>query len=309
MFSLVSKWIFIDNTKNLDESIYYAIPIFAIIISTLILNFAISSILPFYISSNQIKREIDKTKDGLLNNMNNKVDELDDKLDKYITRVNIKLISIDEDNTKLDAHISRMISYFITQNNKHPLWGIGWSTRSLIRYIDLSNKYKTDEYNEFIGFNKYIIVNSIKDIISKNASLSDFKNKIIEINTEDKKSNLSKYTTKRACKDLSILQYKIYKPDFNKNITSTLHGNANLIMCIFLSICLKSLDDNLSKHNIYDYINKSIKFSISSTDDIEIKKYIDLIINMNYDYIQPGLYIENEEDAYTNLKLETLKYI
>lgn len=80
-------------------------------------------------------------------------------------------------------------------------------------------------------------------------------------------------------------------------------------MCIFLSICLKSLDDNLSKHNIYDYINKSIKFSISSTDDIEIKKYIDLIINMNYDYIQPGLYIENEEDAYTNLKLETLKYI
>lgn len=99
-----------------------------------------------------LRREV---KECVLEEMENTVkDRVERECQQYIE---LKFNAVSNNQYKIDAHISRMISFLLCKEN--PLWSIGWAFRSLKSYNTLlNNEIGLNEYVDFVFFLKENVI-------------------------------------------------------------------------------------------------------------------------------------------------------
>ena len=119
---------------------------FSLILTSLAILFASSVIVPKFM----LRHEVDN---AIISKYENEW--------KHRISKEIKTIIDSGPNKELwrtDAHLSRMIAFFLTKNdaNVYPIWAIGWCFRSLKRYSKLEN-LGVDEYQDFLKLVRIIL--------------------------------------------------------------------------------------------------------------------------------------------------------
>lgn len=166
-----------------------------------------------------LRREV---KECVLEEMENTVKErVERECQKYVEQ---KFNAVSNNQYKTDAHLSRMIAFFI--RDEYPLWSIGWVFRSLRRYKELSpDKVGLTEYIDFVDFLRdAVIVHSINRFtVSVKASNENNKYKAVikELKDEADKSCEENFLRPaiRAIKDIVDFEYSVRfdkKDDLNK---------------------------------------------------------------------------------------------
>lgn len=166
-----------------------------------------------------LRREV---KECVLEEMENTVKErVERECQKYVEQ---KFNAVSNNQYKTDAHLSRMIAFFI--RDEYPLWSIGWAFRSLKRYKELSpDKVGLTEYADFVDFlGDAVIVHSINKFVAcvkRRVANNKYKAVIEELKDEADKSCEENFLRPaiRAIKDIVDFEYSVRfdkKADFNK---------------------------------------------------------------------------------------------
>lgn len=174
-------FLFLSNDKTCD------IGEISIFLAFLTFAFAISIATPFFISSQKIQ---DTVKDYLQK--------------EYRT----DLLHRAEEVTRTDAHLSRMIAFFLLEN-KYYDWAIGWSFRAIKRYSGLEGSY-TKTYEQFHAF---IFREIILKALQKPKNEKDASETRFEDEDESFKIKL------RAVKDWIDFNYEINKINENTDFS------------------------------------------------------------------------------------------
>ncbi|MFI3264760.1 MAG: hypothetical protein SNG38_06160 [Rikenellaceae bacterium] len=115
-----------------------------IMLACITLTFAVSALVPYFISKNSIKNEMDNLfKEEYKIGLNNSINSLDET----------------------DAHHSRMMSVLLTYNEKY-IWSIGWMCRAIIRYSRINKPQQTTTYNKYKNISKICIPLIVDNIIA-----------------------------------------------------------------------------------------------------------------------------------------------
>lgn len=195
-----------------------------------------------------LRREV---KECVLEEMENTVKErVEHECQKYVEQ---KFNAVSNNQYRTDAHLSRMIAFFI--RDEYPLWSIGWAFRSLKRYKQLSpDKVGLTEYTDFVDFLRdAVIINSINRF---NASVktrgvnNKYKVVIEELKDEADKSCEDNFLRPaiRAIKDIVDFEYSVRfdtKADLNKQeILMPLCNKVTDFCRVLCSTIIQYYDDN-----------------------------------------------------------------
>lgn len=160
---------------------------FSIILASITLNIALATIIPYFISASKIKNESERAArvevsglDRRIHKFGDDLDELKQDHESHVKSVKDSISNAvapieDEMSTVLysgrvanwsvDAHLSRMVAFFLYRERNF-MWSIGWSARSLKRYIKLI-KNGRGTYAEFFVFNLKVIEQAVYEIVAE----------------------------------------------------------------------------------------------------------------------------------------------
>jgi len=152
---------------------------FSIVLASITLNIALATLIPYFISDSKIKNESERAArvevSGLESRILDTGTDLDELRKSYNSDIELleKRISGNrdlgqEDNWSVDAHLSRMVAYFLYKERDF-MWSIGWAARSLKRYIKLIEHDRREyaKYAEFFVFNLKVIEQSVYEIVAE----------------------------------------------------------------------------------------------------------------------------------------------
>lgn len=168
---------------------------------------------------------------------------------------------------KTDAHLSRMISFFLT--NDFSVWSIGWAFRSLKRYIKLDSKQiGLNEYYDFINFINTGIIEKSKCSLSANKdNLGEIWNKCK--NEADNAKDINYRPTLRAVKDIVDFIYDVEvfsKSGFSDDQYEQLHLvslNAGELATILCKVLFYFYEEEAKKKEIIKKTEMSTEWLLS----------------------------------------------
>lgn len=233
-----------DNCKLYTFNINFQTIEFSVILTLLGIFAAGAVILPKVF----LRREV---KECVLEEMENTVKErVEHECQKYIEQ---KFSTVSNEQHRMDAHLSRMISFLIRDD--YPLWSIGWAFRSLKRYKELSSdKVGLSEYIDFVNFLSETIIVKSKNSFFDNIEKTNDLNKaiVIGLKNEADKSCEENFLRPaiRAIKDIVDFEYSVRfdtKADLNKQEILMPLCNKVADFCKFLCSAIMEYYDNDTK--------------------------------------------------------------
>lgn len=236
---------------------------FSIVLSALTLLVGGSIVLPKFLLQSEVKTAVE-------NKFKEHADAvIKEKTDGYIKN---EMATAKNDMTKLDAHFSRMIAFFLNEN--YPVWSVGWCFRSLKRYGKLNAaSVGFNEYVDFIRFiQKGVLDNAIETFNKKLRECKDADYfKLFEEEAEASQEPSPKRPIIRAIKDIADFEYAVFFTEIQKDT-----GKQSILKPICLStgrfaqdLCIillgngKKVDKNLLDAETADkwLLNKILEIS------------------------------------------------
>lgn len=241
---------------------------FSIILTSLSLLAGGSIFIPKFLMEKKVNESVQKEIRSTVENI------VKEEADKHI---DAKFKSVSNSLNKCDAHLSRMIAFYLKED--FPVWSIGWALRSLKRYEKLDpNSVGFVEYEDFVKFLKSTIVEKSVQKIYKN--IENMKNEINPVMTildreAESSGNNPERLAIRTIKDIIDFEYSaMFKNGDLKNREILLQvceliGGFSKCLCIAVMVNLQNKtlsEQNFLYRELFEQIIQISDFGKSCKD-------------------------------------------
>lgn len=195
-----------------------------IMLACVALCFSISVVIPYFLSNQIIKKEIEKTVNDIFNS-------------DYKIELNNAINALERG----DADHSRMTALFLQKHEMY-IWSIGWICRSILRYLKCDDIPKQKMYNNIVKMCIPILIDNISMLVknvqaNKSGGLTETIIRRFNIeNSEDKNSLIIRTLT-------DIIDYRLMSSKYSGKFKALENSEQKHIINLFITLVLTTIPE------------------------------------------------------------------